>query len=173
VDILFADSLSTDILITPESCYQTWDATAEVNVTSGIPPFQYYWSHDPNLESPIAHSLGAPGPYLLEITDGNGCNFPFNIEIPVNSTCLIIPTAITPNGDGTNDQWYVNGLDQYPLSEVTIFNCWGQVLYSAKQGIPHWDGTFENKILPVADYYFLIELNNGESPLTGTVTIKY
>jgi gliding motility-associated-like protein len=35
-----------------------------------------------------------------------------------------------------------------------------------------WDGSFKGGLLPTSDYYYIINLNNGSKPLTGTLTIK-
>ena len=36
-----------------------------------------------------------------------------------------------------------------------------------------WDGTYEGKLLPTADYYFIIDLGDGSDAQTGTITMKY
>ena len=41
---------------------------------------------------------------------------------------LNIPNVITPNGDGINDVFYIENIDKYPNSVLTILNRW-EILY--------------------------------------------
>jgi gliding motility-associated-like protein len=84
---------------------------------------------------------------------------------------LDISGGISPNGDNANDTWTINGLNQYPDSKVYVFDRWGQKVFSGDATNPTWNGTYEGKELPTADYYYIIELGNGEK-LNGVVTLK-
>ena len=88
---------------------------------------------------------------------------------------LIIPTAFTPNGDAANDVWELGNLDaSYPGHTVRVFNRLGNVLYESAVGAYDsnpWDGTEKGSPLPVGSYYYIIDLGNGDKPLTGTVSI--
>src|SRR5699024_10578713 len=44
---------------------------------------------------------------------------------------LIIPQVLTPNGDGVNDLFVIQGLNRYPKNELYILDRWGDVLYKA------------------------------------------
>ena len=85
------------------------------------------------------------------------------------------PTAITPNGDGVNDTWIINGVSDYPDVEIQIFNRWGErVFYSKGMYDSPWDGTTtKGKDLPIGTYYFIIDLHDdrGTPPVTGPITI--
>ena len=60
----------------------------------------------------------------------------------MNETCLIIPNAISPNGDLINDVWNIGMIELYPSMEVKIFNRWGQSIWRSEKGYPRpWDGT--------------------------------
>ncbi len=56
-----------------------------------------------------------------------------------------IPTAITPNNDGTNDTWNIAKLAGYSRAEVEVFNRWGILVWKSEPGysVP-WDGTDMN-----------------------------
>jgi gliding motility-associated-like protein len=86
---------------------------------------------------------------------------------------LFIADALTPNNDGFNDDWVVGGLEDFPLSTLMVFNRWGQKLFETTGGQVRWDGRFNGARLPVADYYYAIELFPGALPIRGTVTLKY
>jgi gliding motility-associated-like protein len=58
---------------------------------------------------------------------------------------------------------------------VTVYNRWGNKLYQSEKGSYSknpWDGKYEDKVMPVASYYFLIEPNkDGKETITGIVSI--
>lgn len=82
-----------------------------------------------------------------------------------------IPNVFSPNGDGINDDWQVKFLAQYPNCRVEIFNRSGVKLFESKGYSRPWDGTFNGKPVPVATYYYLINLNNDEPPISGYVAV--
>jgi gliding motility-associated-like protein len=108
--------------------------------------------------------------YIVTGTDDNGCSATDAVSVLVEY-CLDIPGGISPNGDNANDTWTITGLNQYPDAEVLVFDRWGQKVFSGDATNPTWNGTYEGKELPTADYYYIIELGNGEK-FNGVVTLK-
>lgn len=93
------------------------------------------------------------------------------VMVTVGLSGLNIANTFTPNGDGVNDLWQINGINNYPQSEVQVFTRWGQrVFYSKGYTVP-FDGTFNGKSLPDGVYYYLINLNTNCSLLSGSLTI--
>jgi gliding motility-associated-like protein len=111
-----------------------------------------------------------PTIYTVIGTDDNGCTAMDSLSVLVEY-CLEIPGGISPNGDNNNDTWTINGLNQFPNSKALIFDRWGQKVFSGDATNPTWNGTYEGKELPTADYYYIIELGNGET-FNGVVTLK-
>jgi len=114
--------------------------------------------------------------YVLQTV--NGCaGQPTSFEVSVIPCNLIIPTAFTPDGDGDNDLWEIVGLDaQFPLNQVKVYNRWGELIYTSVEGnyaLTPWDGTYNDKNLPVGSYYFILEKSTDGSiePINGTVSI--
>ncbi|HRF26479.1 MAG TPA: gliding motility-associated C-terminal domain-containing protein, partial [Ferruginibacter sp.] len=65
----------------------------------------------------------------------------------------------------------IDNLTDYTGAVVEVFNRYGQLVFtSTGYGTP-WDGTTKGKPLPVATYYYVIQLKNGFKPLSGSVTI--
>jgi gliding motility-associated-like protein len=108
--------------------------------------------------------------YTVTGTDDNGCTATDALTVLVEY-CLDIPGGISPNGDNSNDTWTINGLNQYPDAKIFVFDRWGQKVFSGDATNPTWNGTYEGKELPTADYYYIIELGNGEK-FNGVVTLK-
>jgi gliding motility-associated-like protein len=96
------------------------------------------------------------------------------VDVEVDLIYLIDPTQIfSPNGDGLNETWYIDDIEEYPNADVTVFNRWGSVVYQTQQYQNDWPGTWQNgEPLPVATYYFVIDLKRaGTEVVTGSVTI--
>ena len=63
---------------------QNVSADINVNVTDGIPPFQYQWEGPGNFTSSAEDLLNvAPGDYRVTITDDVGCKIEELVEIPI------------------------------------------------------------------------------------------
>ena len=109
-----------------------------------------------------------PGSFILT----QGFQQP-NKKTELVSNDFFVPNGITPNGDGTNDVWEIPFLKDYPDCTLKVFNRWGQQLYSNIGYTQPWDGTYKGNVLPTADYYYVITLENGSGKAyTGTITIK-
>ncbi len=76
---------------------------------------------------------------------------------------IVIFTAVSPNGDGSNDFFHVGGIDAFPNNRLCIFNRWGnQVLL--KEGYNNdFDGRWENRDLPDGTYFYILELNDQDN----------
>ncbi len=100
-------------------------------------------------------------------------NSPITIIPPVDTFSALLPTAITPNGDGKNDFWVVDHIDDFPDNELLVFNRWGDVVYRSKPYKNNWGGTNQNgEPLPTGTYYYLLKLRVEDGKLfKGDVTI--
>ncbi len=109
--------------------------------------------------------------YILTAISSYGCgNYSDTVLVNVFQV-LIIPNAFSPNGDGINDQWKVRGLETYPDAVVTIFNRYGQSILKQKGISVSWNGKRNGQALPIGTYYYLIELNNGYAPVSGSILL--
>jgi len=108
--------------------------------------------------------------YQLQLTGEGYCMVTDTLHIKVMKMPEI-PNAFSPNGDGIYDTWQIKYLQDYPNSSLEIFNRTGRLVYSSKGNGRAWDGTWEGKPVPVATYYYLIQLHNGQPPISGSVTV--
>lgn len=84
---------------------------------------------------------------------------------------IYIPNAFTPNGDGKNDTWNIPVLEAYPLHQLTIYNRYGQAVFSGKQSFSGWNGQYKGRDMPIGAYTYVIDLKNGTPPIKGTVLL--
>ncbi len=91
--------------------------------------------------------------------------------LPATELSFIIPGGLSPNGDGINDTWNIQGLEDYPNASISVFDRWGQKVYSGASQDPDWDGTTNGSECPTADYYYILELGDGQK-FNGVVTLK-
>jgi gliding motility-associated-like protein len=108
--------------------------------------------------------------YQLQLTGEGYCMVSDTLHIKVMKMPEI-PNVFSPNGDGIHDTWQIKYLQDYPNSSVKIFNRTGRLIFSSNGNGRAWDGTWEGKPVPVATYYYLIQLNNGQPPLSGSITV--
>lgn len=94
-----------------------------------------------------------------------------------NTYQFAVPTGITPNGDGANDELRFEVLEvqpeQYKDNEIVIFNRWGDIVYRAKPYVNNWKGTnTTGQDLPTGTYYYILRLDipNGVI-IKGDITI--
>ncbi len=86
-----------------------------------------------------------------------------------------IYTHMTPNDDGNNDVFYIDGITKYPNNSVEIYNRWGVLVYQAKK-YNNTDVSFDGKSrgrttinrddnLPEGTYYYIVRYtkDNGET----------
>ena len=90
---------------------------------------------------------------------------------PLTELPFAVPGGISPNDDNINDTWLPLGFENYPNATVKVFNRWGQEVFYATSKMAPWDGTFDGKALPTADYYYILDLGNGQT-YNGVVTLK-
>ena len=166
------DSLNIKLEATQPLCPDKPNGSISSAITGGVPypDYNYRWSD--NSTGKKISDLNE-GEYGLIVTDQNGCSVRDSIKLnSLHETCVIIPNAISPNGDLINDVWNISNIDLYPLIEIKIFNSWGEMVWKSEQGYPvPWDGTSKGAKLPVDAYFYIIDLHNGSRPIGGSVTI--
>lgn len=95
-----------------------------------------------------------------------------SVSVPVISSLpLDIPNAFSPNDDGINDRWIINGLNKYPSMQLTIFNRWGNKIFqtfSKYAADESWDGGN----YPPGTYYYVIHIDDNTSGETKRTTLR-
>ncbi|MDO9260596.1 MAG: T9SS type B sorting domain-containing protein [Flavobacteriaceae bacterium] len=103
----------------------------------------------------------------FSVKEINGCGIDFK-----EMFLLIIPRFITPNHDGFNDEFMIDGLSVYPDASIQIFDKFGKILFEQKNNSKSWNGFYNGNQLPSADYWYIIQLSKDLPPIKGHFTLK-
>ncbi len=110
----------------------------------------------------------------LEAINGQGCADSSCSQV---SAVIIpkfdIPSAFSPNGDGINDVFRVQGFGVVGM-DMRIFNRWGQLVFEGRDVSQGWDGKFRGVLQPMDVYAYTVtvEFSDGtHATRTGSVTL--
>lgn len=133
-------------------------ATIQISPTS-IGDYEYSLDGINYQNSNVFSNLLA-GEYTVYVQDKKGCGITLETFY-----ILDYPRYFTPNNDGYNDTWNIKNLERRGLenSLITIYDRYGKLLKQLVGNSSGWNGTFNNEVLPAADYWFTIELTNGKT----------
>lgn len=118
----------------------------------------YIWQDNSSNYSLVADDEGI---YYVLVTDSNGCNSSDTINISISDCAVSLPRIFTPNGDGANDYFRINGIGLKNL-HVIIFNRWGQKIYEWDGIDGYWDGKIQpgGELAPEGVYYYVAALTD-------------
>jgi gliding motility-associated-like protein len=162
------------------------DIGPDISVVAGVPTqlfasggtngSTYLWTPSTDLSSDtIFNPIATPQittQYFVKITNPTGCFASDSILVTL-FPLLEISSGITPNGDGKNEVWEIDGIEAYQNCEVEVYNRWGEKLFSSIGYTEKWDGKYKGKDLPVGTYYYIINLHDevNTENYTGPITI--
>ncbi|WP_163399378.1 T9SS type B sorting domain-containing protein [Flavobacterium fluviatile] len=114
-------------------------------------------SNGPYQDSGLFENVTA-GFHTVYIKDLNGCGI---AEKAI--AVLGAPKFFTPNGDGYNDTWNVQGVSQefYSKSIIYIFDRYGKLINQISPFGSGWDGTFQGSPMPADDYWYSAKFEDG------------
>jgi gliding motility-associated-like protein len=110
------------------------------------------------------------------VVNAAGCEDSETQQVRVEyGTEYYIPTAFTPNNDGHNDVFKVEGSDVHQFNLI-IFDRWGQEIFSTTDIEQGWDGRFSESAEPAPEgvYIYRMEMRNKENHAIeerGSVTL--
>ncbi len=143
---------------------------------------QYTWNpttglNNANISNPMA-SPSVTTDYTVIVKDSYGCTATASVTVNVICDTLDIPNGYSPNGDGTNDTFVIDGLSSYPGNVLFIYNRWGNLIYKKKEYDNSWNGRANvtgvmfGEELPNGTYFYILDLNINEKPLNGFVVLR-
>lgn len=128
-------------------------------IASGLGDYEYALDNynGPYQDENIFENTTA-GNHIVYVRDKNFCGV---AEAAIS--LIKFPEYFTPNNDGENDYWQVDGLNDVikKKSMVQIFDRYGKLLKQFKPSNIGWDGNFNGSPMPTNDYWFVVTLSNG------------
>ena len=140
----------------------------------------YVWSTG---ETTPSITVSTPGVYTVEVIAPCSSSTQ-QVEVLLSDNCnvdaeIFIPNVFSPNGDNVNDIFTIySGSDLVIAnSKGTIYDRWGNLVYSSNALPFTWDGFFNGDIMMPGVYAYVIIVNymvNGqefEKVFSGDVTL--
>jgi gliding motility-associated-like protein len=182
ITISFGTGPNAAFTLTPNSGQVPIVVSTDNNSTGN--GLSYLWNFDNGststaIDTSTIYTLGGTYDVVLVVVDSLGCRDTARVQITLDNSDLDIPNGFTPNGDMINDVFQIVGLEQYPENKITIFNRWGELVFTAEPYLSDWDGRCNNPTLvltgdKVVDgtYFFVLDLGNGTPAINGYVEMK-
>ncbi len=107
---------------------------------------------------------GVDSAYVFQVVDQFGCVFLDTARVTLfdADVQLFAPNAFSPNDDGVNDVFQVLGYGENS-TELTIYNRWGEQLYTTNSLAMPWDGRYNGTVVKNDVYVYVLKY-------TGTCT---
>ena len=142
-----------NLVISTESISEPFDTNQviEVSVSGGSGNYEYQLDGGDWQNSAIFQNVVGCENHIIKVKDAEGCSN----DPETTFTILDYPKFFTPNGDGYNDLWNIRCL-QTQAGIISIFNRHGKLLNQFKTNFPGWNGTYNGKLLPASDYWFIV-----------------
>ena len=118
-----------------------------------------------------------PGSYdvWLKAISGQGCTDSIMKTVKVEEFCHIrIPSAFTPDNNGLNDRFTPSLSSVKTLRRFSIYDRWGNVVFTTNQMEHGWDGKYKSQPLPAGMFIWMIEYDSYQQEkiiLKGTVML--
>jgi gliding motility-associated-like protein len=134
-------------------------------------------SNTSTIMDPISHTYAAEGSYEITLytESEEGCLDETNKTVRVKMhESLFIPSGFTPNGDGINDYFTIQG-EGLEEVKIQIFDRWGKMVYEGENDDIRWDGTYKGFLVPAGSYAYVIDykfVNQVPKQKTGAFIIS-
>jgi gliding motility-associated-like protein len=152
-----------DTVIAPGTVIQL-NATIIGNILS------FQWSpadklNDASLLQPSTVALTDNTVYTLTAESDKGCKSSAMATAKV-FRMVAMPNAFTPNGDGINDIFRIPAGTVTSLNEFSVFNRFGERVFSTKNPAIGWDGFYNNKAAVAGVYVYILKGTTYNGPLS-------
>ncbi len=132
----------------------------QVNMVDGSINYEYAVDDPANYQTSNLFFNLSDGLHILFVRDENNC-IEKSVEFQILSSGLIIPNFFTPNNDSENDYWEIVGANNI-IESINIHDRFGKIMATFLPNTLGWNGYYNGKQMPSADYWYVIQLLSGE-----------
>ncbi|MGV3630779.1 MAG: gliding motility-associated C-terminal domain-containing protein [Bacteroidota bacterium] len=117
--------------------------------------------------------------FLNPVQSGESGNFPVQENV-FKFKPLVFADFFSPNGDGHNDTFVIENIEEYPINKLFVFNRWGELVYISEPYKNDWDGHMNiqaeifGDVLPDGMYFYRFEFIVGDflTKANGKIILK-
>jgi len=170
------DCFESDVSVTVEVNplpYVDAGESATINIgetvtLQGDSEYDYNWSPQAGIltssmdQNPVVQPLNTTQ-YVLTAESPIGCIAQDSTLVEVTKNIfLLVPTAFSPNGDGQNDVIFVNHAGIRQLNRFSIWNRWGELVFTTTDINQGWDGYFKGQEQPISAFGYAVDAISWE-----------
>lgn len=148
--------------------------TPYVVLDAGDDAVVYDWSTGDDTQT---IEVSEEGTYSVTLVNQDNCTSSDTISIfDVCPPRVHVPDGVIPDGNGDDQYFQIYGTN-YTNFKITIYNRWGEVIFSSEDQTFKWDCTYKGKPVPGGVYPYIIEYegdnpdNKGPFSKDGKVTV--
>lgn len=130
----------------------------QLNASGGI---SYEWTPatgltNANIPNPVATNANDITYYLRAFTP-EGCESFDTLQVKIyKGPEIYVPTAFTPNGDGTNDVFRVRAVGITGFEYLSVFNRYGEMVFRTTDPNNGWDGRIKGKEQHTGSFVWIV-----------------
>ena len=124
-----------------------------------------------DIDALIASTFSEPGSYIVTLTASNGiCSDESELPViifPYEPAVVHVPNVFTPDGDNTNDYFFLDVENGISIN-VVVVNRWGNFVIELNDFTQKWDGTFKGSEASEGVYFFKYSVTGkDQTTITG------
>ncbi|UZJ63955.1 gliding motility-associated C-terminal domain-containing protein [Sphingobacterium sp. KU25419] len=152
---------SPKLIASPSDTTIRYGDSIRLNVSGGT---MYIWFPSASLDTttvanPKARPLKPTSYFVIGFNDF-GCRDTGYINVDIDYTMPdFVPNAFSPNRDGVNDMFRIEGAHYQKVRAFNILNRYGQLVFSTLDATKGWDGNYMGRPCDVGTYYYFIQLD--------------
>ncbi|HVM87037.1 MAG TPA: gliding motility-associated C-terminal domain-containing protein [Puia sp.] len=165
------------ISVSPADTVINYGNTIDLHASVSPDVISYEWNPANDLSTPgllltTTKQLTENTLFSFTATSDKGCKSVATAAVKIYKI-LYMPSAFSPNGDGVNDIFKIPADVTLDLKEFSVYNRWGNRIFTTNNVSKGWDGTFNGKMQDAGVYVFFISGSNakGKIFIKGTVTL--
>lgn len=148
------------------TCWSPLSGSIRVGVTGELGPYSISYINK-DYGSSYQFSNLAPGMYRFKIFDTNYClvdSINQSLEMMRTGRCdtVVVPNAFTPNRDYTNDLFKAKAFGIMKAFSMSIYNRYGQLVFSATDINAGWDGKFNGKEQSSGTFIWMVNYTTAD-----------